>query len=64
MESIPDYNDPYMESVIKLFYVFLEKKGKLEMLKMNLNSPYLKYIGRKNIVNTEFDDIDPVIDSI
>ena len=64
LESIPDYSDPQMESVIRLFYVFLERKGKLGILKMDLNSPYLKYINRKNIINTELDDIDPVIDSI
>ncbi len=64
LDSIPDYRDPYMESVVKLFYVFLEQRGKTGILKMDLNSPYMKYIGRKNIVNKEMDDIDPVIDAI
>lgn len=49
IESI-SLSDTYMEKVYYAFFTLLEKNHKLGILKIDLNSPYIKYIGRKNSV--------------
>lgn len=50
LDSIDHYNiDTYIKRSMKNFFLFLQKIGKLEILHMDFNSPYLKYVGRKDI---------------
>lgn len=41
-------SDPYMEKVYFAFYNLLDKNDKLAILDIDLNSPYMKYIGKHN----------------
>lgn len=43
--------DMYMEKVYYAFYVLLQKYSKLDILVLDLDSPYLKYINRNNILD-------------
>ena len=40
-----------MEKVYYAFYTLLEEYKKLDILSIDLDSPYLKYIGRNNTLN-------------
>lgn len=42
--------DTYMEKVYYAFYTLLESNNKLDILKINFDSPYFRYIGRKNVL--------------
>lgn len=44
-------SDSYMEKVYYAFYTLLEEYKKLDILSIDLDSPYLKYIGRNNTLN-------------
>lgn len=57
-------NDPYMEKVCESFFAFLEKIGKLSILRINLDSPLFRYVGKKNIMYDNILTVDPVVESI
>lgn len=61
---IDNRNDPYMDHVCESFFAFLEKNGKLSVLRINLDSPLFKYVGKKNIIHDDILLRDPVTDSI
>lgn len=61
---IGNRKDPYMDSVCETFFAFLEKFDKLSVLRIALDSPLYKYIGKKNIIHDDICAFDPVIESI
>ena len=54
LDSVSYKMDASLESAMALFYRFMVKNDAVSMLRMGLDSPYLKYVNRKNMK----DDID------
>lgn len=48
LDRIYSDTDPYIYMPMRMFYILLQKKGKLSLLRMNLNNPYLE-IMKKNL---------------
>ena len=57
LESVSAKLDEYLEHTIEAFYRFMERIGKTELLRMDNNSPYLKYIGVSD-TDEEFEMVD------
>ncbi len=64
LDSIKGNPDPYMQRLYGKFYVFLEKHDKLDLIKFDIDSPYIKYIGKKNDLYMDDDVVDPVVEAI
>ena len=48
LDRIYSDTDPYIYMPMRMFYILLQKKGKLSLLRMKLNNPYLE-IMKKNL---------------
>lgn len=64
LDGAKGINDPYMEELFPRFYAFLERHGKLGLLRMDMDSPYIRFIGVKPGLYQEQDMDDPVVESI
>jgi hypothetical protein len=61
---VPTGNDSYYKNVLGAFYKLLENQGKLSILKMDLSSPYMVFIGKNFSVDWSIIDNDPIEDVI
>lgn len=64
LNSVQNAMDPYMEKVFGIYYAFMEQKNKLSLLNIDLDSPYIKFVGSDNSLYLEEDIIDPVVEAI
>lgn len=56
--------DSYKEKVYYAFYTLLENNNKLSLLKIEMGSPYMKYIGRKNELTEADFEYDIVVEDM
>lgn len=61
---ISDTMDPYMDHVCETFFSFLNKINKKSIVRVSIESPLFKYIGRENKEYTDVYTYDPVVESI
>ena len=56
--------DDYMEKVYHAFFVLLNEYKKIYILKLNSNSPYLKYIGGDNVLNLDDLEYENIVEDL
>ena len=56
--------DSYKEKVYHAFYTLLEKTNNLSILKIEMGSPYMKYIGRNNVLTENDLEYDIVVEDM
>lgn len=64
LESVEKYMDDYMETVYESFYTYMLSIHKQDMIRMDISSPYLKYIGCSSKITFADQNEDPIIEAI
>lgn len=64
LSSVKDQKSDYIENAFASFYYFLKKYDKLSLLKISMDSRFLKYLASDVELKDIDDFIDPIIESI